>query len=322
MSHLKKIAAAGMTLTMAATLFPMTSLADTKEGWVQNSEGKWSYYEDDAKVKCDSRFDESDYKYYVLDSKGYRYTKPGLYTASYFYTYYGDKVKFKRSFYVQSDGSLLRFSWKKIDGKWYYFDYDGMMEKGMVRSKEDTKTGEYKFYLLGSDGARTTKKGWHKIKTKLISTYGDSETETKYFYVLSDGTALHDCVKKIGGKYYAFRYDGSMVENSGYAVKGKKFYLYGSSGARVKITKKGWISLTLSGSYKTTVDSTKYKRKIRFYGNKDGTLATGWKKIDGKWYFFSESSGEMYKSMRITRYDSDGTSRTYIFNKKGVCLNH
>ena len=32
MSHLKKIAAAGMTLTMAATLFPMTSLADTKEG--------------------------------------------------------------------------------------------------------------------------------------------------------------------------------------------------------------------------------------------------------------------------------------------------
>ena len=106
---------------------------------MQNSEGKWSYYEDDAKVKCDSRFDESDYKYYVLDSKGYRHTKPGLYTASYFYTYYGDKVKYKRSFYVQSDGSLLRFSWKKIDGKWYYFNYDGMMEKGMVRSKEDKK---------------------------------------------------------------------------------------------------------------------------------------------------------------------------------------
>jgi len=146
-----------MTLTMAATLFPMTSLADTKEGWVQNSEGKWSYYEDDAKVKCDSRFDESDYKYYVLDSKGYRYTKLGLYTASYFYTYYGDKVKYKRSFYVQSDGSLLRFSWKKISGTYYYFTPS--MQTVTTYDKVSKNGDYYTRYYFGRDGkCKRTKK--------------------------------------------------------------------------------------------------------------------------------------------------------------------
>ena len=202
-----------MTLTMAATLFPMTSLADTKEGWVQNSEGKWSYYEDDAKVKCDSRFDESDYKYYVLDSKGYRYTKLGLYTASYFYTYYGDKVKYKRSFYVQSDGSLLRFSWKKIDGKWYYFNYDGMMEKGMVRSKEDTKTGEYKFYLLGSDGARTTKKGWTTLKYHYAE-YGDKLKESQRYYLGEGGEAKYEGWKKIKVSSKSSNYGGTYTYKS------------------------------------------------------------------------------------------------------------
>jgi len=318
MSHLKKIAAAGLTLTTIVSMFPMTAMAATKNGWVQNSSGKWSYYEDGEKVKYDSREDYTDGKCYVLSSAGYRYTKKGLYTSSYIYTRYGDKVKFKQSYYIQDDGSVLEYSWKKISGKWYYFGYRGKMYKSTTEYKYDEKTGTGKYYLLGNDGAMITKKGWNKVTHKEYSTWSvNLYKETRYYYVLSDGSVARDCVKKIKGKYYAFEYDGLMVQNSGYSVNGKKKYLYGSDGSR--ITKKGWIKLTVTSTYKGANYSYTSKLKQWFYVNKDGTVATGWKKISGKWYYFDSYSGKMYRSTENSWIDE---GKTYIFNSDGVCINH
>ena len=42
MAHLKKIAAVGLTLATMVSMFPMTSLAATKEGW-KKEKGK-NYY--------------------------------------------------------------------------------------------------------------------------------------------------------------------------------------------------------------------------------------------------------------------------------------
>ena len=118
MSHLKKIAAVGLTLTTMVSMFPMTSLAATKEGW-KKEKGKWYYYERGQKVKYRSVYDDEDDNTYLVNGRGERVTKTGLYTFDYVMTDHGDKIKFKTSYYLWKSNSACRFGWVKIKGKWY-----------------------------------------------------------------------------------------------------------------------------------------------------------------------------------------------------------
>ena len=68
--------------------------------------------------------------------------------------------------YRNTDGSYQTLSWKKIEGKWYYFDANGYMQTGWVESEGkwyycDTSGAmlydtEIEGYHLGSDGAMLT----------------------------------------------------------------------------------------------------------------------------------------------------------------------
>lgn len=325
MAHLKRFAAAGMTLTMVACLLPVTAMAAHYEEWVKKSDGYWYYYDGYGhKVKNEARFCEEDSCYYLVNSKGQRVTKKGLTTTTKVYTHFGDKISFKRSYYVQTGGALLTYSWKKIDKKWYYFGYNGEMAKGCSAYKYDEKTGEGKYYLLGNDGKKVTKKGWYKAKVNYVDNWdGDKSSYEYYYYVLIDGSVASDCVKKIGGKYYAFDYNGysgAMVRNAVFRSKSGKFYLYGDDGARIK--KAGWACVKSTSVYKSADSTNTSKTKNWYYINKDGSVVIGWKKISGKWYYFNASTydpGRMYRNMSSSNLES---GKTYVFNSKGVCINH
>lgn len=68
--------------------------------------------------------------------------------------------------YRNADGSYQTLSWKKIEGKWYYFDANGYMQTGWIESEGkwyycDTSGAmlydtEIEGYHLGSDGAMLT----------------------------------------------------------------------------------------------------------------------------------------------------------------------
>ena len=316
MSHLKKFAAAGITLTMVVSMLPATAMAAHYNEWVKKSDGYWYYYDSYGhKVKNATQYSNEDSCYYLLDSKGHRVTKKGLATITSFKTNYGDKIKYKRSFYVQTGGALLTYSWKKISKKWYYFGSEGEMVKGSAKYKEyDEKTGTSKYYLLGNDGKMVTKQGWYKAKYTYVDTYsGNKSTYNYYYYVKKDGS-VQTGVKKIGGKYYAFSSNGIMVQNDTYYSNSGKLYLYGDSGARIK--KAGWATVKSTNTYKYISGSSKYVYTYKYYINKDGSVYTGWKKIKGKWYYFDHS---MYRSQKASYIES---GKTYIFNKKGVCINH
>lgn len=319
MAHLKKIIALGMTVTTVASLMPMTSLAAHYDEWVKK-DGKWYYYDSDGKkVKYSSVYDNTDFNYYVLNSKGERVTKKGWYTTNYKISHYGDKVKFKTTYYLKTGGAVTA-GWKKISGKYYYFDYTGAMvtNRGQAYAKE----GSTVYYLLGSKGTRIKSKGWHQVKYKSFDRSRGLVTTTKvWYYVKSDGT-LQTGWKKIKGKYYYFDPNNGMeTVTSEYSKDGKKLYLIGEDGAR--ITKKGWASIKIKYTFKDVDYTYSNNAKYWYYIKSDGSLTTGWKKISGKWYYFDEYDGRMAASTTYYLYnEAKGEYHNYYFNKKGVCTNY
>lgn len=318
MARTKKMAALGMTVVMTVSMIPMISLADTapKTGWIKES-GKWYYYDNyGKKVKYSTRYNDEDGETYVLDGNGARVTKAGWYTSKYRISDYYSKCKFTTKYYLKKGGAVTE-GWKKISGKWYFFDYRGAMVKN--GSGDKTVNGKVVYYLLGSKGTRITKKGWHQVKCTYFDGWdGSTETFKVWYYVKSDGT-LQTGWKKISGKYYYFNYDGSMVQSSyveKYDNKGyvTKVYVVDKNGAR--ITKKGWATVTESYSSKSSTGSWKSTYKYKYYIQKDGTAVRGCiKKIGGKTYYFDEF-GRV--NTNTTYYDSDKGIR-YYFGKTGAC---
>ena len=321
MAHFKKAAALAMTSVMMISALPTTALAAHKSEWVEK-DGKWYHYDyEGRKEKYTTAYDSSTGEYYLLGSKGARVTgKKGLYSQSYRISNYGDKVKFKTSYYLKTDGSVLRYSWKKISGKYYYFDYQGRMVKGASVSEYDSEKDKIVYYLLGTDGKRVTKKGWHQVTNKEFNEYTGYVTTSKvWYYVKSDGT-LQTGLKKISGKYYGFKEDGSLAQNGYFTTSSGKKYLADKNGVRIKKT--GWITVSRKYSYKYPSYSYSGTRKYKCYLKKDYTVTEGWKKLSGKWYYFGYD-GTMYANSSMSIWDSEtGKSTTYIFNKKGVCINH
>ena len=318
MSHMKRFAALGMTLTMVVSILPATAFADTasKTGWVKES-GKWYYYDSyGKKVKYTSAYDSSDDKVYLTDGTGARVTKKGWYTSKYKISEYYSKVKFTTKYYLGKGGAVTQ-GWKKIGKKYYYFDWDGSMSKGTSESK--VVNGKTVYYLLGNDGARITKKGWHQVKYSYFDKWsGKVESYKSWYYVKKDGT-VQTGWKKIKGKYYYFGYAGSMYYSTSVEMFDEngdvtKVYVVDKNGAR--ITKKGWATVKHTWSYNygsgTTIDKCKYS----YYLNKDGTAVINrLKKIKGKYYYFNDD-GIMRTNSTYVDYKA---GIRYYFGKSGAC---
>ena len=316
MSHIKRFIAAGLTLATVASLLPMTSLA-ANNSWVEK-DGKWYYYDQDGKkVKYDSMprwVDGEGYKYYVLNSKGVQVTSKGWYTTNYIYTYYYNKIKIQNKYYLKSDGSVTT-GWKKISKKWYYFEYDGKMAKGVVR-KEIDSSGKEKHYLLGNDGARITKKGWHQVTyVDFSESYGTKTTSKYWYYVKSDGTIYRNCIKTIKGKKYLFDDEGRLVCNDIGGVRDestgdiKTYYSTDKNG--VIYTKKGWRTIKITYTDKYYSYSLKENVTVKVYVKTGGKLQTGLKTIKGKTYYF-------YPSMAVCDYEYVDNVK-YYFGRSGAC---
>ena len=315
MSHMKKIAASAVTLVMVASAMPVTSFAATYYNqWVQKSDGKWYYYDYyGKKVKYDSRqyYDSETgaYIYYVLNIKGARVTSKGWYTTKYRYNSYYSKTKFTTKYYLKSDGACT-IGWKKIKGKYYYFDTDGkLLTATSVKSTDGTK-----LYLVGNDGARITKKGWYQVKYKYFrSSESKVYTEKCWYFVKTDKTVATG-VKKIGGKKYLFNDDGILVQNNIAIFHNEDYskYTYYAADKNGKlITKKGKRTISASFKYEGLNYKDEYKVKATIYVKSGGKLLCGLKKISGKYYYFDPTM------IRCGSRDVNGVR--YFFGRSGAC---
>ncbi len=98
----------------------------------------------------------------------------------------------KGKWYSDTSGWYAKNQWQKIDGKWYYFNREGYMEKDAYR-------GGYYLMKNGAWDGKTKAAGWKQDKTG-------------WWFKTGGKTWLSNCWKLIDGKWYYFK-------KTGYAAK-------------------------------------------------------------------------------------------------------
>lgn len=149
--------------------------------------------------------------------------------------------------YKDAKGKYVKNSWKKIKGKYYYFDHDGRMKTGWIKLKGV-------WYFLNSDGSRAEgwkklggswyyltpgsgkmKTGWYKVKGKWYYSNSTGAMKTgwiklkgTWYYLNSDGSRAEGW-KKLGGSWY-YLTPGSGKMKTGTAIINGKKQVFDSSG--------------------------------------------------------------------------------------------
>lgn len=153
-------------------------------------------------------------------------------------------------------------NWKKIQGKWYYFDKNGIMLSDTI----------YDGYILTSSGAMVDS-GWAKIKDK-------------WYYAKLSGKISQQKWEKVGGVWYYFDKDGIMLSNNIFDG-----YIFTNSGA---MAESAWVKQDGKWYYAQTSGQLSKNKwdKIGgtwYYFNKDATMASN--QWQGNYYL--KASGAM-----------------------------
>ena len=175
-------------------------------------------------------------------------------------------------FYEANKAAL---NWKKIHGKWYYFDKNGIMLSDTI----------YDGYILTSSGAMVDS-GWAKIKDK-------------WYYAKLSGKISQQKWEKVGGVWYYFDKDGIMLSNTIFDG-----YIFTNSGA---MAESAWVKQDGKWYYAQTSGQLSKNKwdKIGgtwYYFNKDATMASN--QWQGNYYL--KASGAMAEKEWIfdKNYDS------------------
>ena len=99
---------------------------------------------------------------------------------------------------------------KKISGKFYTFDINGVMKYGWQAGASASEATESR-YFSGEDDGHLVKKSWvWAIPSEEMDADDYNDDEYRWFYVDSDGKTIKGQPKKINGKWYAFDDIGRM----------------------------------------------------------------------------------------------------------------
>lgn len=170
-------------------------------------------------------------------------------------------------------------NWKKIQGKWYYFNKDGIMLSDTI----------FDGYILTSSGAMVDS-GWSKL-------------QDKWYYANAYGKISQQKWDKIGDVWYYFDQDGVMLSNTIFDG-----YLFTNSGA---MAENSWVKQ--DGQWYYALASGKLIKnkwdKISdtwYYFNKDAIMASN--QWQGSYYL--KDSGAMAEKEWI--FDKNYNSWFYL----------
>lgn len=295
--------------------------------WRRGNDNLWRYLDGSGRMAVSSWVDE----YYYVDENGIMVsgkwmeldTSPNGRTDGIYWYYFNDS------------GKAMMDGWKKISGKWYYFDEEGMMQTGWVDDN---------MYFAGSDGAALV--GWHKLEPPEDENdyewepYGDYDGKCWYYFNSSGKKYVPDeeddgdyGEKRIDGAYYCFDEYGAMQtgwvnleDNDDGTLEGYRFY--GSDGKAVT----GWYSAEPPEELAGYADDVDW-----FYFSRDGKPKVGpvkgeatvsdFDRINGKTYLFDELGSPVYGLIKVysnsgmeeyTAYFFDVNDRTPLKGKEDI----
>lgn len=133
------------------------------------------------------------------------------------------KIKDKNydyKYYLDKDFSVIA-GWKEIDNTWYYFDSEGVMQKGWIDDNA--------LYYLDDSGEMKT--GWNKIGTDTFyfNQYGQAAIgkkliDSKWYFFDEEGRLQKGFYEHNGKTFYSDEY-GVMVTNQWIKKGNHKFYI-------------------------------------------------------------------------------------------------
>ena len=228
-------------------------------------------------------------------------------------------------YYFSNSGKAVTDGWSKIDGKYYFFDSEGIMQTGWV--DDDT-------YYLGEDGAMRT--GWMFLRdpdsdddsfSNEVVPFGDDE-DSHWYYFLSSGKKYAPSISsgdyklyKIDGVYYCF--DGNGAMHTGWVDMGDKgdgsfenYRFFQDNGS----VQTGWYTTTPPEDNDLNMDlggDVEY-----YYFSSNGTPKVGppieeastsdLVKINGITYLFNEKGNPVY-GLRKLQVGNTGEYACYYF---------
>lgn len=192
--------------------------------------------------------------------------------------------------------------WKKIEGKWYYFDVNGIMKTGWIKVED-------KWYHLDNSGAMTV--GWlrdndgkwyYLSPSGAMATGWLKDSDGKWYYLSGNGAMIIGWLRDYDGKWYHLSSSGAMT--IGWLNdNGSKYYL-NSSGVmltgRVTINGKVYI-FSESGAFireesiSETDDTSHNQKRIGYVSTESGAL-----NVRAEAIVSSNIIGTLAKGTRVT----------------------
>lgn len=238
-------------------------------------------------------------------------------------------------FWADGSGALAK-GWRHINGAWYYLSNEDYIMLRGLQSIGDTR------YFFSNDSGAMAENGWG-LDNDGSWYWGTSSGALAKGWVNVDGTwyymdaqsnkMITGYVKNIGGTSYFFNASGAMAQNGWGLASDGSWYWAGSSGALAS----GWIVVDGSWYYLEPESNKMVINDWRVYSDGkyyflggSGAMATsslvrcsdgifyldgsglssesGWKSIDGKWYFFDnivDSKGRHAAKIGFIRDDNN-----------------
>ena len=195
---------------------------------------------------------------------------------------------------------------RQIDGHWYYFDANGIMQTGFVNLGYkivyynyngwmlygEHQLNGYWYYFDTGTGAMQT--GFVNLGHKIVyynakgqMQYGEHQLNGYWYYFDTGTGAMQTGFVNLGHKIVYYDTKGQMQYGE-HQLNGYWYYFDTGSGAM----QTGFVNLG---------------HKIVYY-NAEGQMQYGEQQIDGYWYYFDTGSGAMQKNAEINGkyYDADG----------------
>ena len=179
-------------------------------------------------------------------------------------------------YFNPSNNKLVTGETKKINGRTYAFDSNGVMLSGWDVYEDQDLLDNNKVYFSGEDDGHQVKSGWvYAVPAEGISKSAYDDNEEKYMYFGSDGLMKTGDIIKVNGKYYVFDSEGIMktgivIWNNSNTTGNKFVATIDTDNAKGSdIAKKGILQ------YDSDADTTNYMIKVNSAGTVIDTSHAG-----------------------------------------------
>ena len=160
------------------------------------------------------------------------------------------------------DGVMAENGWNFIHGKWYFANSSGKISQNKWEKINDS------WYYFDKDGimlSNTTINSYLLTKSGAMATNGWAKIDQNWYYATSSGKISQDKWEKVNGSWYYFDKKGIMLSSTTF-----KGYLFNNSGA---MAENSWVKI----------------KDTWFYANASGKFVQNkWEKISGSWYSFAQ----------------------------------